>query len=153
MDEEKPPARRLVLKPREVVPTEERSLPGDGTAISVGLIHSQNKVAEAKAAAAVRPDPEPEAAQDPDAIKVHDMLRQNLMAAADPKSELIAMPARRGSRRNRDFALVMGVAIAAMGLLALVSRGDPRVMALALVGIGTLALVLAWIIYFVMDRY
>ena len=41
--------RHLALKPKEIVPTDSRALPGDGTAISVRLIHKQNQVAEEKA--------------------------------------------------------------------------------------------------------
>ena len=48
MDDEKPDTRHLVLKPKEVVPTDPPSRPGDGTAISVQLIHRQNRLAEEK---------------------------------------------------------------------------------------------------------
>ena len=50
MEDEKPDTRHLVLKPKEIELTEERSRPGDGTAISVQLIHRQNVLAEEKAA-------------------------------------------------------------------------------------------------------
>ena len=50
MDDELPPVRRLALKPKEIFPTEERSLPGDGTALSVELMHRMNQDAEARAA-------------------------------------------------------------------------------------------------------
>src|ERR1700690_4247031 len=49
MEFEKPDTSHLVLKPKEIVPTDSRALPGDGTAISVRLIHKQNQVAEEKA--------------------------------------------------------------------------------------------------------
>jgi hypothetical protein len=48
MDDKEPPTRRLVLKPKEVVPTDTVSRPGDGTAISVRLMHATNRVAEEK---------------------------------------------------------------------------------------------------------
>src|SRR5580658_5753334 len=50
MDDEKPDTRHLVLKPKVIELTEERSRPGDGTAISVQLIHKQNALAQEKAA-------------------------------------------------------------------------------------------------------
>jgi hypothetical protein len=153
MDEDKPPVRRLVLRPKEIIPTEERSLPGDGSAISVSLMHRQNEIAEAKAVGMPSGEQAPPAARDEAAIRVHDILRQNLIAAADPRSELIAMPARRTSRRNRDFMLVLGVALAAAGALSFVFREDRRVIALALVGVVVLTLVLAWILYGVMEKY
>jgi hypothetical protein len=153
MDEDKPPVRRLVLRPKEIIPTEERSLPGDGSAISVSLMHRQNEIAEAKAVGMSSGEQAPPAARDEAAIRVHDILRQNLIAAADPRSELIAMPARRTSRRNRDFMLVLGVALAAAGALSFVFREDRRVIALALVGVVVLTLVLAWILYGVMEKY
>ena len=153
MDEDKPPVRRLVLRPKEIIPTEERSLPGDGSAISVSLMHRQNEIAEAKAVGMSSGEQAPPAARDEAAIRVHDILRQNLIAAADPRSELIAMPARRTSRRNRDFMLVLGVALAVAGALSFVFREDRRVIALALVGVVVLTLVLAWILYGVMEKY
>jgi hypothetical protein len=152
MDEETPPVRRLKLRPNEPLPTEERSLPGDGTAFSVSLAHHQNEIAEAKAAALPKVE-QPPPPEDPEAIRIHDMLRQNLRAAQDPRSELIAMPERRRSRRNRDFLMLVGAALVADLVLSLIFRKDLRVIALAQAAIGTLTAMLAWIIYGVMDHY
>jgi hypothetical protein len=45
-DDDKPSGRKLVLKPREVTRTDPSARPGDGTEISVALIHRQNRIAE-----------------------------------------------------------------------------------------------------------
>jgi hypothetical protein len=45
MDDELPPKRRLSLKPREVEPVDKVARAGDGTAISVKLIHRENQLA------------------------------------------------------------------------------------------------------------
>jgi hypothetical protein len=152
MDDDTPPVRRLKLKPNEPQPTEERSLPGDGTALSVPLIHLQNQAAEAKAAEQPREEPPPPA-EDAEAIRIHDMLRQNLRAQADPRSELIAMPKRTRSRRTRDFWVILGTALVADLILTLAFHRDLRVVALAQAGIWALAAMLLWIIFVVMDKY
>ena len=46
MADEKPSTKHLVLKPKEIIPTDRLSRTGDGTAISVQLIHEQNRIAE-----------------------------------------------------------------------------------------------------------
>jgi hypothetical protein len=152
MEDGTPPVRRLKLRPNEPIPTEERSLPGDGTAFSVSLAHHQNKVAEAKAAALPKAE-QPPPPQDPEAIRIHDILSQNVHAAQDPRSELIAMPKGRRSRRNRDFLVLVGAALAADLVLTLIFRKDLRVIALAQAAICTLTLMLTWIIYGVMENY
>jgi hypothetical protein len=48
---EKPSTKHLSLKPKEITPIDPRAVQGDGTAISVKLIHAQNRVAEEKAKA------------------------------------------------------------------------------------------------------
>jgi hypothetical protein len=48
---------------------------------------------------------------------------------------------------------VLGVALAVAGALSFVFREDRRVIALALVGVVVLTLVLAWILYGVMEKY
>ena len=45
-DDDIPSVRKLVLKPREVTRTDAVARPGDGTEISVPLIHRQNRIAE-----------------------------------------------------------------------------------------------------------
>ena len=179
MDDDKPPARRFVLKPKEVDPTEKPSVLGDGTLISAALMHRENEQAEAKAlarkegeAAAAHLQPQ-EAAElpagfkakeldplnppaiegDDSAIRVHDMLRQNRRAAALKVPELIAMPKRRVSRRTRDFLILVGVAGGCAALLCVGFRHDREVIALALGSIAFITLALAWILYGVMDNY
>jgi hypothetical protein len=177
MDEEKPPVRRLTLKPKEIVKTETVAQPGDGTAISVQLMHLQNRNAEAKPAdetgtrfAPTEPrqapipftprhpaeDPEPEAPlveESDDTISIHDMLQENRVAAAALEPEAIAMPAPRRSRRNRDFMLVLGVAAAAAGILAFLFRENREIVGLCMFIVVFMTVVLAWVMYGIMDRY
>jgi len=179
MDDQEPPIRRLVLKQKEVVPTDSVSRPGDGTAISVQLIHRQNQLAEERLAGAgweglPRPAPEeadptggspafkpkevtpidpPSFPGDDSAISVEGMLHRNRLAADDSLPELIAMPQRRSSRRHRDFAVVLGVAVLSFGSLAVVFRHDLQIVGLATFGIVFATAILAWVIYGVMDHY
>jgi hypothetical protein len=176
MNDEKPPIRRLVLKPRDVDPVDKLSRPGDGTAISVRLIHLENRQAAERAAGKWLGDPQPLAespepvgspfkpkeitpidppspAGDASAISVAGMLRANRSAAADSGPELIAMPRRRKSRRHRDFILLVSCAFLSVGALAAVFRHDLQMVGLALLGIVFLTVILAWIMYGVMDRY
>lgn len=179
MDDKDPPVRRLVLKPKEVSPTDTAPRPGDGTAINVRLIHRENQLAEERRAAAGGDDspgsdsdpansavaPSPFKAReitptdprshpgDPESISVQQMLGQNRRAAVRSEPELIAMPAPRRSRRNRDFATLLGTAILATGAVVAAFRHDAEIIALALFGIAFMTAILAWIIYGVMDRY
>jgi hypothetical protein len=175
MDDEKPQVRRLTLKPKEIVHTETVARTGDGTAISVKLMHLENRNAETKpadtdgvrfAAAEPRPkpipfkarhpgeDPEPDAPfveETDDTISVHDILQENRLAAAEP--EIIAMPVHRRSRRNRDFVLIVGTAAAVTGILAFVFRENRELVGLGMFIVVFMTVVLAWIMYGVMDRY
>jgi hypothetical protein len=63
------------------------------------------------------------------------------------------MPAPRKSRRNRDFAVLLGAAVLSTGVVVAVFRRDAEIISLALFGIVFTAAILAWIIYGVMDRY
>jgi hypothetical protein len=178
MDDPKPAPRRLVLKAKEVIPLDGPSRPGDGTAISVDLMHRQNRLAEERAPGAVPADPPgpelpatvpgeapifklkdvtpldpPSSAGDEGAISVEGILRQNRFAAASAEPELIAMPVPRKSRRHREFVLILAVAVASVGGLMLVFRHDREMVALGLFGIVFLTLIRAWIMYGVMDRY
>jgi hypothetical protein len=177
MDEEKPPVRRLTLKPKEIVQTETVALPGDGTAISIKLMHLENRNAEAKPAdttgtrfAPAEPrmapipfkprhpaeDPEPESPsveEHGETISVHDMLLENRVAAVAAEPEVIAMPVTRRSRRHRDFMLILGTAVAATGLLAFVFRENRELVGLGMFIIVFVTVILAWIMYGVMDRY
>jgi hypothetical protein len=176
MDDEKPPIRRLVLKQRDVDPVDKASRPGDGTAISVQLIHLENKLAAERPAGPWSGDPtgvpgDPEGVSpifkareitpidppappgDESAISVSGMLQENRVAAFDTGPELIAMPPRRKSRRHRDFIALVSCAILAVGTLAAVFRHDMQLVGLGLFGIVFLTVILAWIMYGVMDRY
>jgi hypothetical protein len=173
MDDEKPPVRRLMLKQREVVPVDTVAQTGDGTAMSVPLIHQMNALAAAKhdPLAGREPVPQdpalsprftlpditpldpPSPPGDEDAITVAGMLNRNHVAAIDSGPELIAMPKPRKSKRHRDFVLILGLAAVSVGSLAAIFRHDRQVMALALFGIVFLTVILAWIMYGVMDRY
>ena len=186
MDDKEPPIRRLVLKPKEVIPTDSVSRPGDGTAISVRLMHKENQIAEEKGqiaeartaefgweglprkSTAGPDDPEmspafrpkeiapidpPSFPGDESAISVQEMLHRNQLAADESLPELIAMPGRRSSRRHRDFAVILGVAIVSFGSLALVFRHDLQIVGLATFGIVFATAILGWIVYGVMDHY
>jgi hypothetical protein len=178
MDDENPPVRRFKLKTREVEPTDKVARPGDGTAISVRLIHLQNNLAsgqpgqlagDARTKAPVARDPEgssplfkqkefvrvdpPASAGDENAISVEQILLKNRAAAHERESELIAMPPRRRSRRHRDFLVVLSGAAITAGILAFVFRESLQIVGLALLGIVFLTAILAWVIYGIMDRY
>ena len=179
MDDELPPKRRLSLKPREVEPVDKVSRPGDGTAISVKLIHRENQLAADRPPASWQGDlmtppagfGDPEAGPSPfrqkeispidtpsgpggeDAISVPKMLDANRAAAAASTPELIAMPRRRRSRRHRDFMVLLCGAALSFGALAAVFRQDRQMVALGLFGIVFTTVILAWIMYGVMDRY
>lgn len=175
MSDEEPPPRRLTLKPTEVEPVDKVSRTGDGTAISVRLIHRENQLASERPPGAWPGDSAPHStgAGDPsifnmpeitltdtpaqlgdgEAITVHAMLNRNHSAARDSEPELIAMPPRRRSRRRRDLAVVMSAAILSAGVLATVFGHDSQVVGLALFGIVFITVILVFIMYGVMDRY
>jgi hypothetical protein len=174
MDDEKPPVRRLVLKPREVDPIDTRSRPGDGTEISVRLIHLGNSQAASRPAEpppadreaggsegvpsrfrqrVVNPTDPPSPPGDEAAVSVSGMLQANRVAADHSVPELIAMPPRRKSRRHRDFILLVSCAVLSAGALAAIFRNDLQVFSLALFGIVFLTVILAWVMYGVMDKY
>jgi hypothetical protein len=151
MDEEKPPVRRLALKPKEVDPTDPAARTGDGTAISVKLMHEVNWIAANKGAVPPR-DPFL-APKDIEAITVHEMLQENLDATAAIDRGPILMPVPRRSRRRRDLILVLACAGATSGALAIVFRANLQVLGLCLLAIGFLTAIMIWILYGVMDHY
>ena len=153
MDEEQNPPRRLTLKPKEIVPTDERPRPGDGTALSVELMHRMNQAAEARAAARLWRSMSWTRMASGSGIARGASSGRTLAAKANPKDELIAMPARRRSRRNRDFLLLLSCAGVAALVLGIVFRNNLPVIGLALAAIAMLVLVLAWVLFGVMDRY
>jgi hypothetical protein len=179
MDDEKPPKRRLSLKQKDVEPVDKVARPGDGTAISVKLIHRENQLAADRPPGSWQGDlmtppdveghieagpspfkPKEISPMDPpsgpggeDAISVAKMLHRNQAAAAASTPELIAMPVRRRSRRHRDFIVLLSCAALSFGALALIFRQDRQMVALGLFGIVFATVILAWIMYGVMDRY
>ena len=179
MDDKTPPTRRFVLKPKEVIPTDSVSRPGDGTAVSVRLMHKDNQIAEERLSGAgweglpktVPDGPDsavgspvfkpkeiahtdsPSFPGDEAAISVQEMLQRNRIALDASSPELIAMPPRRKSRRHRDFAVVLGVAAGSFGLIAAVFRHDLQIVGLAAFGVVFTTAIFAWIIYGVMDHY
>jgi hypothetical protein len=177
--EDQPQKRRLSLKPKDVEPVDKVARPGDGTAISVKLIHRENQLAADRPPGSwqgdlmtppteegdieagpspfkpkeITPMDLPSGRSGEDAISVPKMLHRNQAAAAASAPELIAMPVRRRSRRHRDFMVLLGCAAISFGALALIFRQDRQMVALGLFGIVFATVILAWIMYGVMDRY
>ena len=176
MDDEKPDTRHLVLKPKEIILTDPRSLPGDGNAISAQLIHSQNKVAEERAAwrknkgidpPAPRADPvlapafkvkeitpldTPAPPGDESAINVSDILLENRIAEERSGWGRVRRWTKRKSRRTRDFIIFVGGTDL---VIILVMRTMPNFITMVY-GIAAMTLVtamFAWIQFFVMDDY
>jgi hypothetical protein len=178
MEDEKPKTSHLVLKPKEIVLTENRSLPGDGSAISVQLIHQQNVLAEKKSAkmgktGLFRAEPGPEAApalppvfkakeitplnapvkpDDDESISVHDILRENRIAEEKSGWGRVKRGGRRRSRRLRDFLLVV---IPVDVALVVYMRFYSSTMTLVYAGAGLTLFtsMLAWVMFVVMDDY
>jgi hypothetical protein len=85
-------------------------------------------------------------------IDVSDMMRANLLAANE-REGLIAMPKPRRSRRRQDFMLILGLGAAATGVLMLIFRSDAQIIGLGMFAIVFLTVILAWIMFGVMDKY
>jgi hypothetical protein len=179
MDDEKPDTRHLVLKPKEVELTEERSRPGDGTAISVQLIHRQNALAEEKAAREKRrgrgaptapgggpapalppvfkpreivPTDLPATPGDEESISVPDILLENQIAEHGKGWWRVKGRKRRKSRRNRDFLLIVGgLDLAIAVLMRVMSNTMTTIYGIA--GITLITSTFAWIMFVVNDDY
>jgi hypothetical protein len=179
MDDEKPDTRHLVLKPKEIVLTEERALPGDGKAISVQLIHRQNQLAERKSAARDRKGSEeplalpPEAppplspvfkhtefvpanpppkADDEEAISVPEILLENRIAEDESGWGRIKSWKKRKSRRDRDFILLVG----SLDLAIVIAMKYMDNTVSSIFGIAAITLVttmFAWVMFVVNDDY
>ena len=176
MDDEKPNTSHLVLKPKVIIPTDAPSRPGDGTAISAQLIHSQNKAAEewsrsrrkkgaplplAPAEPALAPifkpkelsplDP-PSKPGDEEAIRVADILLQNRIAEERSGWGRIKRWSKRKSRRGRDFIiLVGGFDLGIVLLMRLMPSGVTLIYGTAAITLVTS--MFGWILFFVMDDY
>jgi hypothetical protein len=179
MDDEKPDTRHLVLKPKEIVLTEERAMPGDGKAISVQLIHRQNQLAERKSAARGRdgreaplsipaeappplppvfkhtefvPANAPAKADDEEAISVPEILLENRIAEEESGWGRIKRWNKRKSRRNRDFLLLVG----SLDLAIVVAMRYMDNTVSSIFGIAAITLVtsmFAWVMFVVNDDY
>jgi hypothetical protein len=157
MDDEKPDTRHLVLKPKVIDPINSPSRPGDGTAISVRLIHRENLLAEEKRAAGGQSVPRPgENAQatpgDPEAISVPEMLLENRNVEVESGLADLKPKKKRKSRRNRDFFLLVGTLDA---VIALMMWWTPDVFTViyGISGITLVTSMFAWIMYVVNDDY
>jgi hypothetical protein len=175
MEDEKPDTRHLVLKPKVIVPTDSRSLPGDGTAISVQLIHRENRLAEEKAkkkprfgrTAAPAPAPmlppvfkptvvnpldPPSMPGDEEAIHVPEMLLENRVAEEQSGWGHLKRFKGRKSKRNRDFLIVVG------GLDLAIAAGikfmpGTVTMIYGIAGITLVTSMFGWIMFVVNDDY
>jgi hypothetical protein len=179
MDDTEPKISRFKLKPREVESSEPLSRPGDGTEISVALIHRQNQLAAERHAAEVPQetsvdgteeevrsgavDPflpkdaglEEERAESSEglAISIKEFLKENREAVRKYSPELIILRARGIPRQHRDFAIVVGIAALVLGPIAFAFRDDSRIVDLTIMCLVFVAALFAWIIYGIMDRY
>jgi len=177
MDDEKPDTRHLVLKPKEIFPIDNPSRAGDGSAISVQLIHRQNQVAEEKASKGkrrgARPPPgaptpaqvppgfkakeiapvnRPAHAGDEEAISVPEILIENQIAEVESGLANVKRRKRRRSRRTRDFILVVGGLDLAIVIAMKLMPGVISVI-FGLSAIALLTSMLAWVVFGVMDDY
>jgi hypothetical protein len=178
MEPEKPSTRHLVLKHKEVVLTDERACHGDGTAISVQLMHEQNRVADQKAAARKKTgDPFPDSSAiaeeplapvfkpkeialtdpkpfsgDEEAIHIPEFLLENRIAEENSGWGRIKHWRRRRSRRDRDFIVAVGGVDLAIIILMRVMPGEGTLV-FGLSGITLFTTMSAWIMYMVMDDY
>jgi hypothetical protein len=178
MDDEKPDTRHLVLKPKEIVPMDKVCRPGDGTAISVRLIHRENALAEAKSSGRKRRPPAPLAdrpqaepplppvfrpkeiepldppsrAGDEDAISVPKILLENHVAELQSGLGRVKRRKGRTSRRNRDFFLLVGgLDLAIAVYIKVMSNSVSTIYGVA--GITLVTSTFAWIMFVVNDDY
>jgi len=178
-DDDNPPGRRFALRSKEITRTDAPARPGDGTAISVELIHEQNRLAEERrrlglrGAGAPGAQGEPEPARGPGppapkeidpteapartgdgtAISVELIHRQNRLADERRGPELVALPRRRVSKRTRDFFVLALLAVPVVGALLLMLPRSPAALAIGLGLVGMVVAVLAWVMFGVMDDY
>lgn len=169
MPDEKPPPSKFVLKQKEVEILNPRSLPGDGTAISVGLMHRQNRNAEelggpslepgnAPAVPAgfkpkeIAPMDRPGGSGEDGPIVVADMLRANLKADERSGWARISLKVRRRIRHHRDFLLIAGTTDLFLGFLV-AKLDDPFTFVCGISGITLVTTYAAWHLYVVGDPY
>jgi hypothetical protein len=169
MPDEKPAPAKFVLRQKEIEILNPRSLPGDGTAISVGLIHSLNRNAEELGGPPVGmegPPPVPPGFKPKDItpmdhpggvgedapIVVSDMLRTNLGAEEKSGWARISLKVRRRVRHHRDFLLVAGTTDLLVGFLV-AKAGDPFTFVCGISAMTLVTTLAAWHLYVVGDPY
>jgi hypothetical protein len=179
MDDEKPSTTHLALKPKEIIPTDSVSLPGDGQAISVQLIHRENMLAEQRAAErrrtqapfpvspgpgapplspvfrpkeVVLTDPPPHVGEE-EAIRVPDILLENRIAEVESGwGRIFHRKRRKISRRTRDFLVVVGTTD--LAILGFVHWSlNPVSFVYGIAAVTLLSSSAAWIMFVVMDEY
>jgi hypothetical protein len=176
MDDEKPDTRHLRLKPKEIVLTDERSLSGDGRAISVQLIHRENQLAEERLSGKkgrgltpkrTGPEPVMSPAFKPkemvpmdqparpggeEAISVPEILLENRIAEQKSGWGRLKNWKKRKSKRDRDFLLTVGTVDIAIAIMMKVLPGAIT-MVYGIAGITLVTSTTAWIMYVVNDDY
>jgi hypothetical protein len=178
-DDETPPVRKLVLKPKEITRTDEVSRLGDGTEISIRLMHKQNELAAQKAAIrrathppidgpAASPAPAipsvfgrrefdltetPAIPGDGTAVSASLILQANRIMEERRAPEIIAMPARRRSKRTRDFLMMVAVIAGGVGCVQMAIPVTVGSLVLCLFLVVFASAVLGWILFGVMDDY
>lgn len=175
--DETPSTKHLVLKPKEVIPTDRLSRPGDGTALSVQLIHAQNRAAEEKhlirkrsnmpfvlpegSEPALSPAFKPKTIDtvnpiarpdDAEAIHVPEMLLENRIMDERSGWKRLRFWRRRKSKRTRDFILIVGSIDFAIVLSMRLMPSDVMLI-YGISGITLATTMIGWVMFFVMDDY
>lgn len=139
--EPEPVKREFRFKPTEF----ERANPAIAPANDPGAIRVDDMFRQAAT-------PRPAAAKPAARNEVHAMLEANLARANEEGANDVVPTKRRGSRRKRDYWLLV---LAAVAIFAMVAATSHNVFVFRL-GLGVLAaviLALTWIMWFVMDDY
>jgi hypothetical protein len=178
MEDEKPSTKRLALRPKVIIPTDTVARPGDGTAISVQLMHEQNRVGDQKAAERrkkgdpflpaseasepalapvfkpkdISPMDQPSYPGDEEAVHVHDILLENRIAEDLSGWGRLKSWTKRKSRRDRDFIVGVGGMDLAIIIMMRVMPGETTLV-FGLSAITLFTTMAAWIMYMVMDDY
>jgi hypothetical protein len=178
-DDEDPPVRRFALKPKEIARTDPASRPGDGTELSVRLMHRMNEIAAERSSLPKRDDSAQSLAEVPaapgespvllprevdltdpravpgdgTAISVDLIHRQNRIAAGKRGPEIVAMPPKRRSKRTRDYFMLLAIADVPFAILLAAGPRTAGTIALSSFVIVFASSVLTWVMFGVMDDY